>query len=171
MKYRKKPIVVEAFQLDDRGLIEEDWFWDAVSDNKVITHNFGKYHVYPAWCEIETLEGVMIAKAGDYIIKGTQGELYPCKADIFEKTYEKEEINNNIYRNKLVQKIKDVGQELIDRAEDMVGNDLNGVCDFDIFINLCQESDYNELPTFEWTTRVVNKNAVNRIKKVYEERV
>lgn len=93
MKYKKKPIVVEAFQLNDRGLIGEDWFWDAVSENKVITHNFGKYHAEPAWCEIKTLEGVMTAKAGDYIIKGVQGELYPCKADIFEKTYEKVEIN------------------------------------------------------------------------------
>lgn len=38
---------------------------------------------------IPTLEGVMIAREGDYIIRGIEGELYPCKPDIFEKTYER----------------------------------------------------------------------------------
>lgn len=88
MKYKKKPVIVEAFQLNERGLVEEDWFWDAVSENKIKTYNFGKQYSAPAWCEIETLEGTMIAKTGDYIIKGIQGELYPCKADIFKQTYE-----------------------------------------------------------------------------------
>ena len=88
MKYRKKPVVIEAFQLNERGLVAEDWFCDAVSRNDIVTHNFGKYHIEPAWCEIKTLEGTMIAKVGDYIIQGVNGEIYPCKADIFEKTYE-----------------------------------------------------------------------------------
>ena len=88
MKFRKKPVVVEAFQLNERGLVGEDWFWNAVSENKVITHDFGKFNQNPAWCEIKTLEGTMIAKAGDFIIRGVQGELYPCKADIFMATYE-----------------------------------------------------------------------------------
>lgn len=73
--------------------IGEDWFWDAVSDNTIITHDFGKFHKDPAWCEIATLEGVMTARAGDYIIRGVNGEIYPCKPDIFEKTYEKCEQN------------------------------------------------------------------------------
>lgn len=63
MKYRKKPVEIEAFQLDERGLVGEDWFWDKVSDNTIITHYFGKHHLAPAWCEIKTLEGVMIAKS------------------------------------------------------------------------------------------------------------
>ena len=88
-KYRKKPVVIEAFQLNERGLVGEDWFWDAVTRNDIITHDFGKYHQGPAWCEIKTLEGVMIAHCGDYIIKGVNGEIYPCKAEIFEKTYDK----------------------------------------------------------------------------------
>lgn len=87
-RYRKKPVVIEAFQLNARGLIEEDWFWDAVTRNDIITHCFGKHHPEPAWCEIKTLEGTMIAKAGDYIICGVNGEIYPCKADVFSKTYE-----------------------------------------------------------------------------------
>ena len=88
MRVRKKPVEVEAFQLKERGLIGEDWFWDAVSENKVITHDFGKFCQNPAWCEIKTFEGTMIARAGDYIIRGVQGELYPCKPDIFYQTYE-----------------------------------------------------------------------------------
>ena len=88
MKARKKPVVVEVFQLNERGLVGEDWFWDAVSNGTVITHYFGKYNASPAWCEIKTLEGTMIAYAGDYIIQGVRGELYPCKPDIFEQTYE-----------------------------------------------------------------------------------
>lgn len=88
MRYRKKPVEIEAFQLNERGLVGEEWFWDAVSENNIITHDFGKYCENPAWCEIKTLEGVMIAKAGDYIIRGINGEIYPCKPDIFSKTYE-----------------------------------------------------------------------------------
>ena len=91
--YRKKPVVIEAFLLNERGLIGEDWFWDAVSRNDIITHCFGKYEPDPAWCEIKTLEGVMVAKAGDYIIRGVNSEIYPCKADIFHKTYE--EVTDN----------------------------------------------------------------------------
>lgn len=88
MKYRKKPVVIEAFKLNSRGLIGEEWFWDAVSENRIITYNFGKNYPQDAWCEIKTLEGIMIAKTGDYIIRGVEGEIYPCKPDIFEKTYE-----------------------------------------------------------------------------------
>lgn len=43
---------------------------------------------YPGKLKIKTLEGVMTADIGDYIIKGVNGEFYPCKPDIFEKTYE-----------------------------------------------------------------------------------
>lgn len=57
MKYRKKPVVIEAYQTDKE-------------------------------LDIETLEGTMHASVGDYIITGVRGEQYPCKPDIFEKTYE-----------------------------------------------------------------------------------
>ena len=39
-KYRKKPVVIEAFQLNARGLVGEDWFWNAVSENTIVTHDF-----------------------------------------------------------------------------------------------------------------------------------
>ena len=97
-KFRKKSVVIEAFQLNERGLIAEDWFWDAVTRNDIITHCFGKHYPDPAWCEIKTLEGTMIANAGDYIIQGVNGEIYPCKADIFQKTYTEDNTKTNADR-------------------------------------------------------------------------
>lgn len=88
MKYRKKPVVIDAFRLNSRGLVGEDWFWNAVSEGIIITYYFGKYHPEDAYCDIKTLEGTMRANTGDYIIRGVNGEIYPCKSDIFEKTYE-----------------------------------------------------------------------------------
>ena len=64
MKFRKKPVVVEAYQT-----------------NKEV--------------DIETLEGIMHADVGDWIITGVNGEKYPCKPDIFEKTYELVEVEEN----------------------------------------------------------------------------
>ena len=61
-KYRKIPVIIEAYQTDKE-------------------------------MEIETLEGTMKANKGDWIIKGVKGELYPCKPDVFEMTYEK--VNDN----------------------------------------------------------------------------
>ena len=97
-KFRKKPVVIEAFRLNERGLIAEDWFWDAVTRNDIVTHCFGKHEPDPAWCEIKTLEGTMIANAGDYIIQGVNGEIYPCKADIFQKTYTEDKPKTNADR-------------------------------------------------------------------------
>ena len=94
-KFRKKPVVIEAFRLNERGLIGEDWFWDAVTRNDIVTHCFGKHEPDPAWCEIKTLEGTMIANAGDYIIRGVHGEIYPCKADIFQKIYTEDKPKTN----------------------------------------------------------------------------
>ena len=83
MKYRKKPVVIEAFrfQIDAAA---PDWFMDRVTDNIIITHKDGT-------CDINTLEGIMKSDKGDYIILGVNGEVYPCKPDIFEKTYDKAE--------------------------------------------------------------------------------
>ena len=87
MEYRKKPVVIEAFKygIDNRP----DWFNDKVTSNEIITYvgtdirDSSEYY-----CEIKTLEGIMRGNCGDYIIKGVQGEIYPCKPDIFEMTYE-----------------------------------------------------------------------------------
>jgi hypothetical protein len=80
MKYRKKPVVIEAFRLKDKS--RPKWFTGSVTvDNRTLEEA----------AIIETLEGTMIALEEDYIIKGVQGEIYPCKPDIFEQTYEKVE--------------------------------------------------------------------------------
>lgn len=80
--YRKKPVVIETFQwTGDANQIDDPvWIVEAIKTGKVIV---GKDLL-----QIETLEGVMEAKPGDWIIQGVKGEIYPCKPDIFEATYE-----------------------------------------------------------------------------------
>ena len=84
MKYRKKPVVIEAVQFKDNAetinelsefIIDQDLRIDYANPEEPVLL-------------IITLEGVMKASVGDYIIKGVHGEFYPCKPDIFEETYE-----------------------------------------------------------------------------------
>ena len=75
-KYRKKPVTIEAIQWTGKNLSEIDNFVCVSIANK------GTILI------IHTLEGDMEASIGDYIIKGVNGEFYPCKPDIFDKTYE-----------------------------------------------------------------------------------
>lgn len=83
-RYRKKPVEVEAVQFkDDANVLCE---LSAFIDNQDLRVNYEDPE-NPV-LKIETLEGVMNASVGDYIIKGVNGEYYPCKPDIFEKTYE-----------------------------------------------------------------------------------
>jgi hypothetical protein len=90
MKYRKKPIIVDAFQWtgDQDQVVDPEWICDAIMDGDVVFENFLTENVRMI---IHTLEGVHRGKPGDYIIRGIQGELYPCRPDIFEATYEKVE--------------------------------------------------------------------------------
>jgi len=87
-QYRKKPVVIEAFKYGTDA--RPDWFNDKVTTNEIVTF-VGTYLKDPSehYCEIKTLEGIMRGNYGDYIIKGVQEEIYPCKPDIFEATYEK----------------------------------------------------------------------------------
>ena len=82
MKFRKKPVLVDAIQykksvhfgkLQDRGLC-----WEGVHDQIMV-------HVP----HIHTPEGIMFVSDGDWIVRGVHGEYYPCKPDIFEETYDK----------------------------------------------------------------------------------
>lgn len=79
MKYRKKPIVIEAMQYNGKNSTE-------------IMVQLGMPEIGEELCSddllINTLEGEMRASVGDYIIKGIKGEFYPCKPDIFEASYE-----------------------------------------------------------------------------------
>lgn len=87
MKYRKKPVVIEAFKWTGGPEQEEDpeWIIQAIKQGSVW---FNWVRTPDVKCCIETLEGVMEASVGDYITRGIQGELYPCKPDIFEASYE-----------------------------------------------------------------------------------
>jgi len=82
MKYRKRAVIIEAFKF--RVDCVPDWFQDKVSTNEIITYGEDEQ----SYCIINTLEGQMRGSYGDYIIKGVKGEIYPCKPDIFELTYE-----------------------------------------------------------------------------------
>ena len=75
-KYRKKPVVIEAFKYQTDEVPE---WWREL---KV------KINVETGSAFIPTLEGTMEARVGDYIIQGVKGEVYPCKQDIFKVTYE-----------------------------------------------------------------------------------
>lgn len=83
-KFRKKPVVIEAVRFTKDNWKEVESFTNnqAYFTNPEISFN-GK-----STCIIPTLEGQHIATEGDWIIKGVNGEFYPCKPDIFEKTYE-----------------------------------------------------------------------------------
>lgn len=88
MRYRSISVEKEAFQWtgDEHQTEEPQWIVDAIKNKKVTFIHTGSPVVKLL---IHTLEGTMTADRGDYIIQGLQGELYPCKPDIFEKSYEK----------------------------------------------------------------------------------
>ena len=79
-KYRKKPVVVEAMEFTD--------------ETKNQVHSFVRCTTAVDWedgkpvLKIQTPEGIMTARLGDYVIKDVNGYFYPCKPDIFEKTYD-----------------------------------------------------------------------------------
>lgn len=90
MKYQKKPIVIDAIRwtgqnIDDvMSLVD----WDLLpKDGENVNPGIG-HSPSSGQLTIPTLEGTMTASAGDWIIKGVKGELYPCKHEIFEATYE-----------------------------------------------------------------------------------
>lgn len=92
MKYKKKPVVIEAIKLENNY----NSIYDAVEfvfsigmESSIIGANATVKDVQERnGLDIPTLEGTMHANFGDFIIKGVNGEFYPCKPDIFEKTYE-----------------------------------------------------------------------------------
>ena len=80
-KYRKKPVIIEAVQLTHENMNDVCmWCRGIVWSRPPMRAVTG--------ISIETLEGTMNAEFGDWIIKGVSNEFYPCKPDIFEKTYE-----------------------------------------------------------------------------------
>ena len=81
MKFRKKPVVIEAIQWKGDWTKEFADFAKSVDGRSFHYENKGALY-------IDTLEGTMKADINDWVIKGVKGEFYPCKPDIFENTYE-----------------------------------------------------------------------------------
>lgn len=81
MKFRKKPVVIEAMQFTAET---KNQVFNWISCNRVPTWNAAGEPTIT----IQTLEGDMTAESGDWIIRGVKGEFYPCKPDIFDATYE-----------------------------------------------------------------------------------
>ncbi|MEK5414483.1 hypothetical protein [Paenibacillus sp. FSL L8-0708] len=81
-RYRKKPVVIDAFKWtgDPDQTEDPQWIIERIKMGQVSFANGLMY--------IKTLEGIMESQPGDYIIRGVKGEIYPCKPDIFEATYE-----------------------------------------------------------------------------------
>lgn len=98
-KYRKKPVVIEAIQWTGSNEEEIKNFAGISAKFKYLSCSGNGYMLttekpsdeHTVSLEIATLEGNMTAKEGDYIIKGVNGEFYPCKPDIFKQTYEEVE--------------------------------------------------------------------------------
>lgn len=96
MRFRKKPVVIEAVKVPHHEYADNpmvwaetpDWLHEAF-DSDVLEPYFGGEDYW--YYKVKTLEGVMLAGPDDMLIKGLKGELYPCKADIFNQSYEKEE--------------------------------------------------------------------------------
>ena len=93
MKFRKKPVVIEAVKVPYREWADDpfvfsdvpDWLAVAVVDGTIYADFRSEDYWYFV---IKTLEGDMTCGPDDWIIRGVQGELYPCKPDIFAATYE-----------------------------------------------------------------------------------
>ena len=104
-QYRKKPVVIEAIQFNGKNAKEiEQW-----SNNNVIAGPVSEDTLTGAYLEIETLEGTMTAQPNDYIIKGVNGEFYPCKPDIFEKTYDAETTS---FKERLIKEHEELSDKL-----------------------------------------------------------
>ena len=88
MKYRKKPVVIEAIQWTGNNLREVINFAGLHPSAKKWTWDEYEQVVAEKGLKIFTMEGPLMASVGDFIIRGVHGEVYPCKPDIFEKTHE-----------------------------------------------------------------------------------
>ena len=117
MQFVKKPVVVEARQFTANADLPSllQWVTDhgGIAEIITTTRNHDKEHPYGfdyPTIAINTLEGQMLASAGDWIIKGVLGEFYPCKPDVFEAVYSPVPTNHmeraNLERNELGERLQ-----------------------------------------------------------------
>lgn len=88
MKFRKKPVVIEAVRARDL-IVNAQSDWSALPEWIRVAYEKGGFVFTSKDISIPTLEGSMIASPDDWVIQGIKGEIYPCKPDIFEATYDR----------------------------------------------------------------------------------
>lgn len=88
MKFRKKPVVIEAIQFTGFNNAELFEFRQRIAKERGVAHGDLHHGFGPERFWVRTLEGDMDITPGDWLICGVQGEFYPCKPDIFAATYE-----------------------------------------------------------------------------------
>jgi len=91
-KYRKLPVVIEAHRIGDD--VWPEAIWEGVEA--------GIISLFLSHVTIMTLEGSMVGYDGDYIIRGIDGEFYPCKSDIFNQTYELVDGDHDVQFNDII---------------------------------------------------------------------
>jgi hypothetical protein len=104
MKYVKKPVIVEAVRFTSDGGFGDDipdWLHEAMLEGNVREYRTMSGMEF----DVRTIEGIMRAKGDSYIIRGVKGELYPCRGDIFEETYQ-------------VVEQKEEPQKIVDNSDD-----------------------------------------------------
>ena len=110
MKYRKRSLVIEAVKWNGMNKSEIEQFAGDNVKIEVIRESNAEYGIPPQIdCTIKTLEGDMMPSPGDYIIKGVKGEFYPCKPDIFEKTYDEADSSLSISFGDAIEVLKQGG--------------------------------------------------------------
>lgn len=97
MKYRKKPVIIDALQWTGKNHREMfDFLTDYQRTDQYMSAEGKNFYIdhwkAPGGLVIKTLEGEHLANIDDYIIRGVHGEFYPCKPDIFRETYEEVEV-------------------------------------------------------------------------------
>lgn len=110
MLYKKKPVLINAIQFTGTNIDEIKNFMGDALICKISSSTTPLLF-------IKTLEGNMLVSINDYVIKGVNGEFYPCKPDIFKKTYESYENNNKKFNENV--KVSDNGYEILNIAQEL----------------------------------------------------
>ena len=125
-QYRKKPVVIEAFEWmpNAPATATPQWFFDRTVAGLVDVNHDNSL-------SIKTLEGVMSAQPGDMIIMGVKGEIYPCKKDIFEATYEPvepvEQPRTQTYGARAVESSLGPGSDIVESCKASFAAEIDGM--------------------------------------------
>jgi ribosomal protein L32 len=144
MKYRKKPVIIDAVELK---------FSTDSQDEIIQWSNNTIQKGLDGGLRIPTLEGIMVANTGDYIIRGVKGEFYPCKPDIFEMTYElastlpQQEICISCDEKKETHKIcmDCIGKMIKENQQEISDEEIEAAA-----LTFAEEESYGELSTDLW---------------------